>query len=129
MSSANLYDLYITDADRNILLEERSIAADAAEKIIREYPWLSGQKSYIQLWKPHKRFSFSVHYLPPVKKFTVGFSDRVSMLKLPLPYIGVNYGNFDDLGDVITSLHLFIEGEFEKLQEFLAKYRPEQKGD
>ena len=129
MSSANLYDLYITDADRNILLEERSIAADAAEKIIREYPWLSGQKSYIQLWKPHKRFSFSVHYLPPVKKFTVGFSDRVSMLKLPLPYIGVSYGNFDDISDVIASLHLFLEGEFEKLQDLLAKYRPEQKGD
>jgi hypothetical protein len=129
MSSANIYDLYITDANRNILLEEKSIAADAAEKIIREYPWTGEQKSYVQLWKPHKQFSFSVHYLPPIKKFSVGFSDKVSLFKLPLPYIGVNYGNFDDLGDVITSLHLFIEGEFEKLQEFLAKYRPEQKGD
>ena len=129
MSSENTYDLYITDADRNILLEEKSIDADAAEKIIREHPWPSGQKTYIQLWKPHKRFSFSVHYLPHIKKFSVGFSDKVSLIKLPLPYIGVNYGNFDDMGDVIASLHLFLEGEFEKLQDLLAKYRPEQKGD
>jgi hypothetical protein len=129
MPTVNVYDLYITDADRNILLEEKSIAAEAAEKIIREYSWLNGQKSYVQLWKPHKRFSFSVHYLPPAKKFSVGFSDKVSMLKLPLPYIGVNYGLFDDMDDVISSLHLFLEGEFEKLQDFLAKYRPEQKGD
>jgi len=48
---------------------------------------------------------------------------------LPLPYIGVSYGNFDDMDDVISSLHLFLEGEFEKLQDLLAKYRPEQKGD
>ena len=51
------------------------------------------------------------------------------MLKLPLPYIGVSYGNFDDMDDVISSLHLFLESEFEKLQDLLAKYRPEQKGD
>jgi hypothetical protein len=129
MPTANIYDLYITDADRNILLEEKSIAADAAENIIREYPWQSGQKSYIQLWKPHKRFSFSVHYLPPIKKYSVGFSDKVSLFKLPLPYIGVSYGNLDDMGAVIAALHLFLEGEFEKLQDLLAKYRPEQKGD
>jgi hypothetical protein len=129
MPTENIYDLYITDTEKNILLEEKSITADAAEKIIREYPWTGGQKSYVQLWKPHQRFSFSVHYLPPIKKFSAGFSDKVSLFKLPLPYIGVNYGHFDDMNDVIASLHLFLEGEFDKLQDLLAKYRPEQKGD
>jgi hypothetical protein len=29
----------------------------------------------------------------------------------------------------IQALHLFFKGEFEKLVQFLKKYRPEQKGD
>ena len=40
-----------------------------------------------------------------------------------------NQDNVDDMDDVIASLHLFLAGEFEKLEQFLARYRPEQKGD
>jgi len=129
MPAENIYDLYITDTDRNIILEEKSVAAETAEKIIREYPWRSELQSFVQLWKQATRFSFSVHYIKSINKFSVGFSDKVSLFKLPLPYVGANYGHFDDTDDVIASLHLFLAGEFEKLEQFLARYRPEQKGD
>lgn len=130
MMTEPIYDLYITDADRNILQEEKSVTAAAAEKIIREYPWRKIKlQSFVQLWKQHTRFSFSVHYMQATKKFCVGFSDKVSLFKLPLPYVGVNYGLFDEMDDVIASLDLFLAAEFEKLKNYLAKYRPEQKGD
>jgi hypothetical protein len=38
MSAENIYDSYVTDRDRNIILEERSVAVVTAEKIIRGYP-------------------------------------------------------------------------------------------
>ncbi len=129
MPAENIYDLYITDGARNILLQERSVAVNTAEKIIREYPWRNELQSFVQLWKQATRFSFSIHYMETINKFSVGFSDKVSLFKLPLPYVGASYGLFDDMDDVIASLHLFIEGEFEKLEQFLATYRPEQKGD
>jgi hypothetical protein len=129
MPSENIYDLYITDGARNIILQERSVAVNTAEKIIREYPWRNELQSHVQLWKQHTKFSFSIHYMEAKKMFCVGFSDKVSLFKLPLPYVGASYGLFDDMDDVIASLHLFIEGEFEKLEQFLATYRPEQKGD
>ena len=129
MATANIYDLYITDADRNIIQEEKSVAGDTAEKIIREYPWRSELQTYVQLWKQHTRFSFSIHYMQTIKKYSVGFSDKASLFKLPLPYVGASYGLFDEMDDVIASLYLFLEGEFEELQNLLAKYRPEQTGD
>jgi hypothetical protein len=129
MPAENIYDLYITDGDRNIILQERSVAVSTAEKIIREYPWRSELQSHVQLWKQQTKLSFSIHYMEAIKKFCVGFSDKVSLFKLPLPYVGASYGLFDDMDDVIASLYLFLEGEFEKLEKFLAKYRPEQKGD
>jgi hypothetical protein len=129
MPAENIYDLYITDTDRNIILEEKSVAAETAEKIIREHPWRSELQTFVQLWRQATRFSFSIHYMEAVKKFCVGFSDKVSLFKLPLPYVGASYGLFDDMDDVIASLHLFLAGEFIKLEQFLARYRPEQKGD
>ena len=129
MPTANIYNLYITDKDRNITREERSVAANTAEKIIREYPWRDQLQSHVQLWKDNTNFSFSIHYLEDIKKFRVGFSDKVSRFKLPLPYVGASYGLFDDIEDVIRSLYLFFDGEIEKLEQLLAKYRPEQKGD
>jgi len=129
MPTANIYNLYITDKDRNITREERSVTANTAEKIIREYPWRDQLQSHIQLWKDNTKFSFSIHYLEDIKKFRVGFSDKVSRFKLPLPYVGASYGLFDDIEDVIRSLYLFFDGEIEKLEQLLAKYRPEQKGD
>ena len=36
ITAENIYDFYITDEDRNILRDERSIAVHKAEKIIRE---------------------------------------------------------------------------------------------
>jgi hypothetical protein len=129
MPTENIYNLYITDKERNITLEERSVAVHTAEKIIREYPWRDELQSHVQLWKDHTKFSFSIHYMEAEKKFCVGFSDKVSLFKLPLPYVGVSYGLFDDIEDVIGSLYLFFDGEFEKLKQLLAKYRPEQKGD
>jgi len=65
----------------------------------------------------------------PTKKFQVGFSDKASRFKLPLPYVGATYGLFNEIDEVVEPLHLFYGGEFEKLEKFLAKYRPEQKGD
>jgi hypothetical protein len=129
MPAENTYDLFITDTDRNIILEEKSVAAETAEKIIREYPWRREVQSFVQLWKQATRFSFSIHYMGAINQFAVGFSDKVSLFKLPLPYVGASYGHFDDMDDVIASLHLFLKGEFEKLEQFLARYRPEQKGD
>jgi len=129
MPAETIYDLYITDTDRNIILEEKSASAETAEKIIREYPWQDKLQSYVQLWKQHTHFSYSLHYMHPTEKYCVGFSDNVSLFKLPLPYVGASYGLFDDMDDVIASLNLFLAGKFEKLQNFLAEYRPEQKGD
>jgi hypothetical protein len=129
MSSENIYDLYITDKDRNILLEERSIDVNTAEKVIRDYPWRNGLQSYAQLWKYDTKFSFSIHYMAAIKKFYVGFSDKASHFKLPLPYVGATYGLLNNMDKVSKTLNLFFAGEFEKLGKFLAKYRPEQKGD
>ena len=129
MSSENIYDLYITDKDRNILLEERSIDVNTAEKVIRDYPWRNGLQSYAQLWKYDTKFSFSIHYMAAIKKFYVGFSDKASHFKLPLPYVGATYGLLNNMDKVSKTLNLFFAGEFEKLGKFLAKYRPEQNGD
>jgi hypothetical protein len=129
MTSENIYDLYITDEDRNIILEERSIAVNTAEKIIRDYPWRDRLQSHAQLWKYNTKFSFSIHYMAVTKNFFVGFSDKASRFKLPLPYVGASYGLLNDIDDVIDSLYLFFEGDFEKLEQFLAKHRPEQKRD
>lgn len=129
MSAENIYDLYITDVNRNIILEERSVAVDAAQKIIGNYPWRNGLQSYAQLWKYNTKFSLSIHYIAATQNFNVGFSDKASRLKLPLPYVGAIYGLLKDIDEVIQSLNLFFEGEFVKLQQFLAKYRPEQRGD
>jgi len=79
--------------------------------------------------KHNTKFSFSIHYIESIKKFQVGFFDKTSRFKLPLPYVGAIYGHLNEIDDVIEPLHLFFEGEFEKLEQFLAKYRPEQKGD
>lgn len=129
MSSENIYDLYITDKDRNILLEERSIDVNAAEKIIRAYPWCDRLLSYAQLWKYNTKFSFTIHYMAATDSFFVGFSDKASHFKLPLPYVGATYGLLNNMDKTLQALHIFFEGEFEKLQQFLEKYRPEPKGD
>ena len=129
MLTKNIYDLYITDQKRNIILEERSIAADTAERIIRDYPWRDSLQSNAQFWQHNTKFSLSIHYIESTKKFQVGFSDKTSRFKLPLPYVGSIYGHFNEIDEVIEPLHLFIGGEFEKLEQFLAKYRLEQKGD
>ena len=129
MPTENIYDLYITDRQRNIILEERSIAVHTAERIIREYPWRDSLQSNAQFWKRNTKFSFSIHYVESIKKFQVGFSDKTSRFKLPLPYVGAIYGHLNEIDEVIEPLHLFFGGEFEKLEQFLAKYRPEQKGD
>lgn len=129
MPTENIYDLYITDQQRNIILEERSIAVDTAERIIRDYPWRDSLQSNAQFWQHNSKFSLSIHYIEATKKFQVGFSDKTSRFKLPLPYVGAIYGHFNEIDEVIEPLHLFIGGEFEKLEQFLAKYRPEQKGD
>ncbi len=129
MPTENIYDLYITDQERNIILAERSIAVHTAERIIRDYPWRDSLQSNAQFWKHNTKFSFSIHYIESIKKFQVGFSDKTSRFKLPLPYVGAIYGHLNEIDEVIESLHLFFEGEFEKLEQFLATYRPEQKGD
>ena len=129
MPSENSYDLYITDADRNVILEEESITFNTAEKIIRDYPWRDGLISYAQLWKSNTKFSFSIHYMVLTKKFYVGFSDKASHFKLPLPYVGATYGIINDMDETIKALYLFFEGEFDKLEKLLAEYRPEQEGD
>ena len=129
MPTENSYDLYITDQERNIILEERSIAVHTAERIIRDYPWRDSLQSHAQFWALNTKFSFSIHYVESIKKFEVGFSDKMSRFKLPLPYVGASYGLLNDIDDVIDSLYLFFEGDFEKLEQFLAKHRPEQKRD
>jgi hypothetical protein len=129
MPSENIYDLYITDKDRNILQEERSIDIHAAEKIIRDYPWRNGLQSYAQIWKYNTTFSFSIHYMAPIKKFYVGFSDKASHFKMPLPYVGATYALLNNMDKTIKALSLFFQDEFKKLEQFLAKYRPEQKSD
>ena len=129
MPSENLYDLYITDQDRNVILEERSIGFRAAEKIIREYPWRANYQSYGQFWKTHTKYSLSIHFVEATGNFQVGFSDKASRLKLPLPYVGATYGLLSGTDKVIQSLQLFFSGEYKKLEKFLAQYRPEQKGD
>jgi hypothetical protein len=63
------------------------------------------------------------------EKFQVGFSDKASRFKLPLPYVGASYGLFSGIDPVIESLRLFFSDEFKRLEKFLATYRPEQKGD
>lgn len=129
MPTENIYDLYITDQQRNIILEDRSIAVDTAERIIRDYPWRDSVQSNAQFWQHNTKFSLSIHYIESIKKFQVGFSDKTSRFKLPLPYVGAIYGHLNEIDEVIEPLHLFFGGEFEKLKQFLAKYRPEQRGD
>jgi len=129
MPTENIYDLYITDQERKIILEERSIAVDTAERIIRDYPWRDSLQSNAQFWQHNTKFSLSIHYIESTKKFQVGFSDKASRFKLPLPYVGASYGLLGGIDQVIESLGLFFSGEFKKLEQFLATYRPEQKGD
>ena len=129
MQGENTYDLFITDQERNIILEEKSIAFPAAEKIIRDYPWREEPQSHAQIWQYNTRFSFSLHYLKPMNKFEAGFSDKVSRFKLPLPHVGATYGHFNEIDEVFEPLQLFYEGEFEKLEQLLVKHRPELKGD
>lgn len=129
MTTEDIYDLYITNQERKIVLEERSIDAHTAERIIRDYSWRDSPHSHAQFWKHNTKFSFSIYYMESTKKFHVGFSDKTSRFKLPLPYVGATYGLFNEITQVIESLNLFFGGDFEKLVQFLAKYRPEQKGD
>ena len=129
MTTENSYDLYITDEDRNVILEQLSIDVRTAERIIREYPWHDGRQSFGQFWKSHTKYCLTIHFVESSKKFQVGFSDKASRLKLPLPYVGASYGLFSGIDPVIASLRLFFAGEFKKLEQFLATHRPEQKGD
>jgi len=129
MPTENSYDLYITDQERNIILEEKSIAVHTAERIIRDYPWRDSRQSHAQFWRQNTKFSLSIHYVGSIKKFEVGFSDKASRFKLPLPHVGATYGILSDIEMVIEPLHLFFGGELEKLKRFLAKYPPGQKGD
>ena len=129
MPANNYYDLYITDQKRNIILEERSVTVDTAERIIRDYPWSDSLPSHAQFWKHNTKFSFTIHYVESMKKFEVGFSDKASSFKLPLPHVGAIYGFLNHIDEVIEPLHLFFGGEFEKLKQFLETYRFEQKGD
>ena len=129
MPTKDFYDLYITDQERKIIIEERSIDVHTAERIIRDYPWLNNLQSHAQCWKSDTKFSFSIYYMQSTKKFQVGFSDQASRFKLALPYVGASYGLLNEVDEVIESLNLFFNGEFEKLKEFLAKYPPKQKGD
>ncbi|MEJ2728829.1 MAG: hypothetical protein P8185_10020 [Deltaproteobacteria bacterium] len=129
MPAENIHNLYITDQKRNIILEESAITARAAEKIIQDYPWRNGLQSYAQIWKYDTKFSFSIHYMAPIKKFYVGFSDKASHFKLPLPYVGATYALLNNMDKTIKALHLFFKDDFEKLEQFLAKHRPELKGD
>jgi hypothetical protein len=129
MPIENIYDLYITDQERNIILEEKFMDSQAAARIIRRYPWRNNPHSHAQFWKHNTRFSFSIHYLEFTEDFQVGFTDKASKFKLPLPYVGAKYGLFRDMNNVIESLRLFFGGEFEKLEQILDAHRPEQKGD
>lgn len=129
MATGNRYDLYITDQDRNVILEQLSIDIRTAEKIIRQYPWQDGRQAYGQFWKSHTKYSLTIHFVESTKKFQMGFSDKASRFKLPLPYVGATYGLLSGIDQVIESLQLFFSGEFKKLEQFLARYRPEQKGD
>ena len=125
----NLYDLYITDQDRAVLLEERSIDVRTAERIVREYPWGKSQQAHGQFWQPGTKYSLTLHLEKSPDTFQVGFSDKASRFKLPLPYVGATYGLLNGIDQVIEPIHLFFNGEFKNLEQFLAKYRPEQKGD
>jgi hypothetical protein len=129
MPIENVYDLYITDQERNIILEEKFIDFQAAASIIHHYPWANNPHSHAQFWKHNTRFSFSIHYLEPTEDFQVGFTDKASKFKLPLPYVGAKYGLLRNMDDVIESLCLFFEGEFEKLEQILSAHQPKQKGD
>jgi hypothetical protein len=129
MPTEDLYNLYITDQDRNVILEESSIDARSAEKIIRGYAWHNRPQSYAQFWKPNTKFSLSIHFVASGQKFQVGFSDKASRLKLPLPYVGATYGLLSGMDQIIASLHLFLDGKFQQLEQFLAEFRLEQKGD
>jgi hypothetical protein len=100
-----------------------------AEKIIRDYPCRDRLQSHAQLCKYNTKFSFSRHYLATTKNFCVGFSDKASRLKLPLPYVGAAYGLLNGIDEVLESQNIFFEDEFKKLQHFLATYRPQQKAD
>jgi hypothetical protein len=127
MPAENIYDIYITDQKRNVILEERSITVHTAEKIIRDYPWRNGLQSYAQIWKYNTNFSFSIHYMAPIKKFYVGFSDKASHFKMPLPYVGATYALLNNMDKTIKAMSLFFQGEFENLKQFLAEYRPRTK--
>jgi len=129
MQKQGVYDVFVTDQNREIVLEERSIGLETAKKMVRDYPWQNNPKSYAQIWKQKTKFSLSIHYMAPEKKFHVGFTDKASVFKLPLPYIGAKYGILNDVDETLEPLRLFFEGEFEKLEQFLEQRRPRQKGD
>jgi hypothetical protein len=69
MTREKIYDLYITDKEGKIILEERSIPVRTAERILREYSWSDSPRSHAQLWKQNTKFSFSIHSVGPIKKF------------------------------------------------------------
>ena len=129
MKKETIYELFITDQNREILQEEPSIDLETAERIIRDYPWQDQPKSYVQVWKRKTKFSLSVCYLETEKKFQVGFSDRASVFKLPLPYFGAKYGILENIDQIAEPLKLFFDAELNKLEQFLEKHRAEQKGD
>ena len=123
MPAEKIYDLYITDRDRNIILEKRSVNVRAAEKIIRDYPWHDEPQSHAQVWKAYSKLSFSINYVEATKQFRVGFSEKASMFKLPMPYVGASYGYLNGIDDVIKALNLFFEGELDKLEQLLKRHR------
>jgi hypothetical protein len=129
MQTQRIYDVFVTDQNREIIIEDRSVDLDSAKRIMRDYPWQDNPKSYAQIWKQKTRYSLSVHYMASEKKFHVGFTDKASVFKLPLPYIGAKYGILNDIDEIHEPLRLFFEGEFEKLEQFLEQRRPRQKGD
>jgi len=110
-------------------LEEDSIDVRTTERIIREYPWRNNYPSYGQFWKIHTKYSLSIHFMESTEKFQVGFPDKASRLKLPLPYAGATYGLLSGTDQVVEALQLFFSEAFKKLEQFLTQYRPEQKGD
>ena len=129
MQTGHKYDLFITNQNREIIQKELSIDVETAERIIRNYPWQNRPKSHAQFWKQKTKFCLSVYYLASENKFQVGFSDKVSAFKLPLPYFGAKYGILDKIDQVIEPIGLFFGDEFDKLGQFLEKHRSEQKGD
>ena len=88
--------------------------------IIHQY---GTQTDIFQVWKPYSKLSFSINYVEATKQFRVGFSEKASMFKLPMPYVGASYGYLNGIDDVIKALNLFFEGELDKLEQLLKRHR------